>query len=154
MRRCALIALLTMVCLAEPAQAGWRINRATAIAQAVWNSPCKGNVTLRWAPLASVHAAEATRESCLIVFDNTTRVTWRAFCMRMLHEYGHLAGYRDPTNASDPLHSANPDSIMSVGAEVARTVVVHRAGGVSEVQWTDPRCRERGRPFLEAHRLL
>ena len=30
----------------------------------------------------------------------------------MLHEYGHLAGYRDPLNPSDPTHSHDPDDIM------------------------------------------
>jgi hypothetical protein len=37
---------------------------------------------------------------------------WRELCPALLHEYGHLAGYRDPLNPSDPAHSHNPRSIM------------------------------------------
>jgi hypothetical protein len=29
-----------------------------------------------------------------------------------MHEYGHLAGYTDPLNPSDPSHSHDPDDIM------------------------------------------
>ena len=48
----------------------------------------------------------------------------------LLHEYGHLAGYADPTNPLDPHHSGNPDSIMWPFTHA------------------DARCARRGLPYL------
>lgn len=33
-------------------------------------------------------------------------------CHVIVHEWGHLAGYRDPSNTADPEHSDNPRSVM------------------------------------------
>jgi hypothetical protein len=48
----------------------------------------------------------------------------------LLHEYGHLAGYRDPANPLDPHHSRDPRSIMWPFAHA------------------DARCARRGGPYL------
>jgi hypothetical protein len=49
-----------------------------------------------------------------IAIDKRPASEWprnRARCV-VIHEYGHLRGYTDPSNTADPTHSDNPNSIM------------------------------------------
>lgn len=49
-----------------------------------------------------------------IAIDKRPASEWprnRAQCV-IVHEYGHLRGFRDSTNTVDPAHSDNPNSIM------------------------------------------
>ena len=69
------------------ADADWKIERAKAVAAKAWSDPCPGRVQILSAP---------PRQPCPV----------------LVHEYGHLAGYRDPLNPSDPFHSHDPDNIM------------------------------------------
>jgi hypothetical protein len=49
-----------------------------------------------------------------IVIDKRPASEWskaKAQCV-IGHEYGHLRGFRDESNKDDPVHSANPRSIM------------------------------------------
>jgi hypothetical protein len=128
----ALVALVLGAAVAAPAQAGWRMDRAQAIAGVVWNDPCGGRVQLVWERLPEGITAQ-TRGSrpCTILFDRTEPLDWMSFCSYVIHEYGHLAGYLDLRNPDGFEHSSNPDSIMA------------------EFFDNDRRCRQRGRPYLE-----
>lgn len=157
--RCLLIALLALLTAATPAQAGWKIDRATAIARVVWHHPCEDHVTLKWggADMDGGDAlAEADPAQCTIWLVDYSRyaMDWPVFCTTVIHEYGHLAGYRDPLNTGDPYHSHNADSVMSAFGVVNKHVV-HVAGGKTTTIWTgvDPRCARNGRPYLERHGL-
>lgn len=133
------------VLLAVPssASAGWKIDRATAIAAQVWKSPCGGQVTLRWAePPAGLewNGAWAYPEACVIEFNLRVHLDWPRFCHIMIHEYGHLAGAG---------HSTNPRSVMAdqLHTEPRRVRTVD-----GWVWWpylrTDRRCAGRGVRYL------
>lgn len=141
MKRIVLIALLALVALPSTASAGWKRDRAVAIARIVWNDPCDGNVELRWAPLDGVHSGMISRRCAAdangVRSAQITLATefvygpapeqFAYFCTAVLHEYGHAAGVE---------HNDNPDSIMNAQPKL------------------DPRCADRGRPYLEAHGIL
>jgi hypothetical protein len=136
MTRLAVIALI--VCFAWPsvAEAGWKMDRATAIARVVWHHPCVDRMTIRWGITRQLNAAAyAARETCAAVLNVEDRVPWPVFCTNVLHEAGHLAGM-DHTRR---------------GVMQAETVFVQ-----SGHRWlgSDPRCARRGRPYLERHGLL
>lgn len=136
--RIALTALLAFTLLATPAQAGWKIDRATKIAQVVWHNPCVDQMRITWVSTATLsNDAHAAAFDCTVRLSAATPLTWDQFCMLVLHEAGHLARYRDPTNTADPEHSSDPESIMH-----------------SPILPGEPRCRRNGRPFLERHGLL
>jgi hypothetical protein len=111
------IALLTaMLCLALPAAtaaADWQTDRAQAVAAKVWDDPCDGQVILQLAepPQPSWRAWSYPR-LCTVVLSTAARWRWSELCPAMIHEYGHLAGFRDPENTADPFHSTDPHSIM------------------------------------------
>lgn len=129
---------LTGLLSATPAaHAGWRTDRATAIARIVYHHPCVDRMQIRGgiAPAGSEDASAWTWvDDCVVWLDRTEPLAWEPFCTTVLHEAGHLAGMG---------HSDRPGSVMS-----AFLTFGHRAG--SE-HWTgtDPRCRDRGRPYLE-----
>jgi hypothetical protein len=141
--------------LASPAHAGWKVRRAQAIAAAVWHHPCGDHITLAWRDLpdtgTAVTAAEAFEDECRIVFSREP-TTWIEFCTTMIHEYGHLAGYRDWANTADPLHSSNPRSVMKEGGAAEETTGIGVVHG--HRRWThiyvgfDRRCADHGRIYL------
>jgi hypothetical protein len=88
------------------------------------------------APQAGADWLASTLPSqCRITLSATRRWTWGRLCPVLLHEYGHLAGYRDPLNAADPFHSHEPRSIMWPFTHA------------------DPRCSSLGTAYLRARRL-
>lgn len=141
MKRILFIALLLLVALPSTASAGWKRDRAVAIANIVWHSPCDGNVELLWAPIDGVHAGMISRRCAAdangVRWAQITLATefaygsspenFPSFCTAVLHEYGHAAGVE---------HNDNPESIMNAQPKI------------------DDRCADRGRPFLEAHGAL
>ena len=133
--------LIAAVLAAEPAQAGWRVDRAKQIAEIVWHHPCAGRVTVSVASTPVVDGVEAdgaaTISTCSIVLNARRHWSWLTTCYVVLHEYGHLAGFRDPGNVADPLHSSNPASVMWAGGD----------------PYWDNRCASRGRLFLSRHRV-
>lgn len=148
--RTTLLAIWISALLASTAQAGWRVDRAQRIAAVVWHHPCAGRVVVAIGPThdrADGARVEAYADvpNCTIHFDALGPAhdgrpwSWQMFCNTMLHEYGHLAGYRDPTNGTDPMHSRNADSVMYAS---------------SYYDNIDGRCAQRGRPFLRAHRAF
>jgi hypothetical protein len=96
------------------ARADWQTDRAQAIAAKVWNDPCAGHVTLGYAtpPSTDWRAWTFTATCTILLSDQPPAWRWTELCPVLMHEYGHLAGYTDPLNPSDPTHSHDPDSIM------------------------------------------
>lgn len=71
--------------------------------------------------------AWADKGRCAIVFNAHPRARLRtpeARCQVVVHEYGHLAEYRDPTNLADPEHSHDPRSVMYAENEVVEGRIV------------------------------
>jgi hypothetical protein len=140
----ALAAVAVVLAAPNDAQAGWRLDRAAAIARIVWHTPCTDRARI-------VQVAEQTTDGIADPVGCTVTLRafpanrlildpegeWEGFCSLVIHEYGHLAGYRDPSNLLDGSHSGNWRSVMH-----------------SPILRNDPRCKARGRPFLEAHRIL
>ena len=133
-QRTALIATtLTCVLAASgAARADWKLDRAKAVAAKVWNDPCAGRVQVDIAAQAGADWLASTLPSqCRITLSATRRWRWGLLCPVLLHEYGHLAGYRDPLNPADPFHSHDPRSIMWPQTHA------------------DVRCRRRGVQYLK-----
>lgn len=125
-RRLAALVVAVLVVSLSSAHA-WRVERAQSIAEVVWHNPCNG--TARLVQSVDIDGyAEADIDRCVVYV--LRGAPWLDFCTAVLHEYGHLAGFRDPTNW-DPMHSGNPRSVMFV------------------MPRSDARCYERGRRFLE-----
>lgn len=107
-----LIVTLAFLMLAAPAQANLQDDQALTIARGVWHNPCVDQARIQRIPFGGLAAdARGDRPGCtLLIGDNIT--DWESFCTLVIHEAGHLAGYRDPTNTTDPVHSSDPDSVM------------------------------------------
>jgi hypothetical protein len=117
MRKAQRIALLATVFVATvgvgAARADWRTGRAQAIAAKAWDDPCAGRVTVSFAaPPQPGWRAWTYPARCTVVLSDAGRWPWAELCPALLHEYGHLAGYRDPENPADPTHSHDPRNIM------------------------------------------
>jgi hypothetical protein len=98
MLRCLLIFVVIAAIAAPSASAGWKIDRAQAIAAIVWQNPCDGAARLAWAAPPGGEATIAawtypTTDDCTVYVTN--------------------AAYRDPSNGRDPLHARSDKSIMS-----------------------------------------
>ena len=137
------------------------MDRATAIAAKVWNNPCDGNVALKWVDMPVGMAAyvnvwlDTGKSDCTVNFNVNQRSNWVEFCSTMIHEYGHVAGYRHPVGVRmangevDHFHSPDSNSIMfpylfgdiaEVRTPNGKKMVIY--GGF------DKRCANRGRTYL------
>ena len=128
-------ALLCFLSIVAPgvADADWKIDRAKAVAAKAWNDPCPGRVEVLYAPpLEPSWLASTVTASCRITLSDRESWPWSQLCPVLVHEYGHLAGYRDPLNPADPYHSHDPDDIMYA--------FIH----------PDRRCADYGTPYLGA----
>ena len=126
-------ALLCLCSIVAPgvADADWKIDRAKAVAAKAWNDPCPGRVQILWAPPKEPSwLASAIKGYCQVTLSDREAWPWKQLCPVLVHEYGHLAGYRDPLNPSDPFHSRDPSSIMYA--------YIH----------ADRRCNDYGTPYL------
>ena len=74
--------------------------------------------------------ASTIKGFCQVTLSDREAWPWKQLCPVLVHEYGHLAGYRDPLNPNDPFHSHDPDDIMHA--------YIH----------PDWRCRDYGTPYL------
>jgi hypothetical protein len=129
------IALLTaLLCIIAPvgtASADWRTDRAQAVAAKAWGDPCGGDVRLVFSqPPSPSWRAWSYPAECAVALSDAAPWLWKDLCPALIHEYGHLAGFRDPANAADPFHSADPESIM--------WPFLH----------SDPRCARHGEEYL------
>jgi hypothetical protein len=140
MRRTLTLTGLLLLAMAGTAHAGWRIDRAEQIAAIVWHHPCGGHIPIQWDPTPSdidPFAGGWIEPGVCVIHLSTTAAPrqWEDVCTEILHEYGHLAGFRNPANVADPDHSLNEHSVMYGGP----------------FREDDVRCVQRGRPFLQAH---
>jgi hypothetical protein len=146
--------IVAVAAVAPSARAGWETTRASVIARIVWHDPCGRAATLQFGPIPDdgPDALAAADQPACRVYVTRSNLAFPVLCTVLLHEYGHLAGFRDPTNTADPEHSDNPNSIMAATQVFTHAFIHHKDGTVSE-QWagTDRRCDDRGRPFLLAH---
>jgi hypothetical protein len=123
--------LLCVLALSSAARADWKLDRAKAVAAKAWNDPCSGRVLVEVEPQAGADWLASTLPSqCRITLARA--LPWSRLCPVLLHEYGHLAGYRDLRNPADPFHSHDPHSIMWPFAHA------------------DARCRRNGVPYLKS----
>lgn len=126
-------ALLTFLSIVAPgvADADWKIDRAKAVASKAWNDPCPGRVQILYAPPRQPSwLASTIKGYCQITLSDREAWPWSQLCPVLVHEYGHLAGYRDPLNTDDPFHSHDPNNIMYA--------FIH----------PDQRCNSYGTPYL------
>ena len=85
-----------------------------------WKDPCAGHVDVVLGPQAGADWLASTLPSqCRITLSDREPWPWGRLCPVLLHEYGHVAGYTDPTNPLDPHHSGNRRS--SCGRSRTRT---------------------------------
>ena len=127
----SVLTLLSVLEYSSAARADWKIDRAKAVAAKAWNDPCAGAVDVELGPQAGADWIASTLPSqCRITLSERGPWPWGRLCPVLLHEYGHLAGYTDPTNPLDPHHSDNPNSIMWPFTHA------------------DARCAQRGLPYL------
>lgn len=153
-RRMLLFVFASFLLVTAQAQAGWKVDRAVQIANIVWNYPCSGHVRLQWeAPPANqptLQNANAWEQNCVVTYNVLRPTTWGEFCTDTIHEFGHAANFRDPTNKADPLHSANPRSVM-YGGEYTELPLVEMhplPNRMEQYEQADSRCELYGRPYL------
>ena len=104
-------ALMCLCSIVAPgvADADWKIDRAKAVASKAWGNPCPGRAQILFAPPQQPSwLASTIRSSCQITLSDREAWPWKQLCPVLVHEYGHLAGYRDPLNPSYPFHSHGP----------------------------------------------
>lgn len=118
--RALALAIVVLLALTGAARAATptELARAQTLAATVWHNPCaEQGVRVVRGMLPEDRdrgAAAADLLTCTIYIDPMFYdESLAVVCTVLLHEYGHLAGYRDPTNVADPEHSSNPASIMS-----------------------------------------
>lgn len=152
----ASLAGLVLLCLATTfpplAVASSRVLAAQAIAQQKWGTVCGTSpVTVRHGVIPPDRVAQAAYNygnlgpdnplgyyACRITIGLNQVLPWSNFCTMLVHEYGHLAGWRAPKSQEymrqapdgsfsiDHMHSRNPRSLM-----FARLINIY------------PRCRGR-----------
>ncbi len=108
-------ALLCFCSIVAPgvADADWKIDRGKAVAAKAWYDPCPGRVQILHAPpLQPDWLASTVKGYCQITLSDREQWPWSQLCPVLVHEYGHLAGFRDPLNPIDPHHSRDPNHIM------------------------------------------
>lgn len=116
------------------------LDRALSIAERVWKPACGKLQVIVQTPDHSWAGSEdwagwASPGDCTIgLSTRTAQGPWPLLCDTILHEAGHVAGFRDPTNIADPAHSRNANSIM-----FAFGVRTEMNGVYVDV---DPRCRK------------
>ena len=103
-----------------------RVTHAQAIAAAAWGDPCNGRVRVEWIDfrrdprVPGAHPltwGAASQDGCAngndqgLVMLNARRTYTKGRLRTVLcHEYGHLAGWRDPVTGD--VHSSDPFSLM------------------------------------------
>ena len=148
-----ILSCIMLALLAPPAaQAGWRTDRALAVAEKVWQAPCgPGGVSLSYAdppggfePRALM--AATVGHGCVVWVNPRVsfRDRWGLFCHAVIHEVGHLAGREHSEDRRSVMHA------LAHGAGKWKVVVNGRSFGYVPDQEAghDRRCRNRGADYL------
>jgi hypothetical protein len=122
-----LVVMLGLLAVPVGASAADRTTIAKAIAVARWGNVCAGQAIGVSRGLTDGAMARSyysfngllpddgsKYRNCSIKFRNGT-IAWPEFCTAIVHEYGHLAGWRPAPGTAfpgDPFHSGNPNSVM------------------------------------------
>jgi hypothetical protein len=122
--RLILVVLLSLA-LPAAASAATGTEAGLYVGQTVWGAPACGQPHVEVSTPAEYLEAHGTgaftgdpeawadENRCAIVINpDFTIHTATKRCHVIVHEWGHLAGFRDPSNAADPSHSDNPHSVM------------------------------------------
>lgn len=130
-----LVAVLALLIMAAPAQAGPKIDRSLAIAQAVWHPAC-GQLRVAYGdPVAAGAVAEAFgwawAGNCEVGVTNKTHLEFQQLCVVILHEGGHVVGLG---------HSDNPRSIMRPDFFTIETIFESDGRTITRWDGVDPRC--------------
>lgn len=144
---------------AFPLQRGWKMQRSLAVADAMWGpAPC-GRVTIErntWLVSfrESSALAAADADACIIYLRPSWHPRWFGeVCTVLLHERGHIDGYRDPTNVEDPEHSGDPNNLMAADY-LLQVNFVRRHGRLREYRESGNwRCTDRGLAYLRRHHV-
>jgi len=140
-------------------RSGWKADRAVAIARIVWHHPCVDRMRLEWisrerfaamVPESPDGLATVDRDRCVVLITDDVSASWDDLCYWVIHEGGHLARFRDPTNAADPDHADDLRSIM-FGVDIRGFTISEPGSAPITVPRSHWRCRHRGAPFLRAH---
>lgn len=107
----ACCALALALAAPQTADAGWKLDRARQVANAVFPNPCGAHVRVKWwdhLPLDTwdkdvVAWTQPEYDTCEVMFLSNRHWSWIDLCTTMVHEYGHLAGLH---------HSSDPQDIM------------------------------------------
>lgn len=115
----ATLSALALATSTSGTEAGMRV------AQATWGTPACGHPHVEAVTPAQYMRersgtwikgqpeAWADENLCVIAINPNWKIyTAAKRCHVIVHEWGHLAGFSDPSNVKDPLHSSNPRSVM------------------------------------------
>jgi hypothetical protein len=118
----AVLCLSAALLLATPAtaQAGWRIDRARAIAEVVWHHPCVDAMTLHWGATPRDEAGDpaagvAMKDDCDVTLDAIDSAPWEIFCTTVLHEQATLLAWATRPEALCASGTATALPAVSVG---------------------------------------
>lgn len=125
LRKALLLTVLASLTCAGDAQALSGTQAGLAVGLMVWGTPACGLPHVEISTPAEYLKAHGTgnfdgdpeawadEDRCVIVLNpHYTIHTAVRRCHVIVHEWGHLAGYRDQSNKTDPDHSDNPRSVM------------------------------------------
>lgn len=162
MVRALLVSLLAALALPVTAHAGWKIDRSLAIADIRWGAaPCGPVAVIRdaWLPsFRESHAlAVADKDDCRVYLrPDWTPDGFGDLCTVILHERGHIDGYRDPSNLEDPEHSRDPNNIMAADYLLVTGFLRVHGRRIEAPESGNSRCWYRGRRYIFRHldRLL
>jgi hypothetical protein len=120
---------------AESAHAGAKIDRALAIAQAVWHPAC-GQLSVAYGDPADVGAPDgafewAWKDDCVIGVTNKAHLEFEQLCQVILHGGGHVAGLG---------HSDNQRSVMRPEFFSIETTMVKNGRTTTHWDGIDRRC--------------
>lgn len=144
--RIALSAVCFTLLFAQAADAGVRVDASRKIAAKFWNYHVP--VEVRWEDPENVGLSVGAEGWVNTAYPNTIFLsvyggfTWHALCSVMLHEYGHLAGYRNEANPSDPIHDPPGSGTVMSSDGPTPDVCVKYPKGIKK-RWYEKTRRER-----------
>lgn len=151
MRRMMMVVGLVLAVGVVPAHAGphWRIARAEQVANVVWNAPCGGHVAIVWEVMSEEYEGLTGLGSCTISLNSAqTPLGWDRLCRLVIHEMGHARGLFDSNDPRSVMFGVDFGQSDPASGVVVR---ISYRGRTYPARDTDPRCADRGVPYLREH---